>query len=50
MFDQLNQEKLLLILKEVQKLGENNQNLTSKDVVEEIERLLLNNSVECFNT
>ncbi|MFN7251922.1 MAG: hypothetical protein ACK4M9_14125 [Anaerobacillus sp.] len=50
MFDQLNQEKLLLILKEVQKLGENNQNLTSKDVVAEIERLLLNNSVECFNT
>ncbi|WP_161568217.1 hypothetical protein [Anaerobacillus alkaliphilus] len=38
---QISQEKLLSILKEIQKLGDSNHTLTSKDLVKEIERLLL---------
>ncbi|WP_169823086.1 hypothetical protein [Anaerobacillus alkalilacustris] len=38
---QLNQEKLLCILKEVRKLGDNNHSLTSKDLVKEIEKMIV---------
>ncbi len=38
---QISQEKLLVVLKEIQKLGDSNHSLTSKDLVKEIERLLL---------
>ncbi len=42
MYKQLNQEKLLYILKEIQKLGNSNNNLTSRDLVKEIKKMLLN--------
>ncbi|MCT8137704.1 hypothetical protein H1D32_07995 [Anaerobacillus sp. CMMVII] len=41
MLHQLTQEKLLFILKEAQKLGDTNHSLTSKDLVKEIEKMLI---------
>lgn len=41
MMEQLDEQKLLNILQEVQKLGESDGNITSKDLVKEIEKMLL---------
>ncbi|QOY37112.1 hypothetical protein AWH56_005575 [Anaerobacillus isosaccharinicus] len=41
MLDQLNQERLLSILKEVRKLGDSNNSLSSSELVKEIEKMLI---------
>ncbi|QOY37114.1 hypothetical protein AWH56_005585 [Anaerobacillus isosaccharinicus] len=41
MFDQLNQDRLVYILKEVRKLGDSNDSLSSKELINEIEKMLL---------
>lgn len=41
MLYQLNQQKLLSILKRAQKIGEENERITSTDLVKEIEKMLL---------
>lgn len=41
MFDQLNQEKLVYILKKVRKMGDSNDSLSSKELIKEIEKMLL---------
>ncbi|WNF36626.1 hypothetical protein RJD24_19760 [Bacillaceae bacterium IKA-2] len=41
MIKELTQQKLLSILQEARYLGENNENISSKDLVNEIKKMLL---------
>lgn len=46
MLEQLNQQKLLSILKEAHKLGEANEHISSTELVKEIEKMLLHKQEE----
>lgn len=47
MLDRLNQERIITILTEAKRIGDSNHSISTKKLVEEIEKMILHKEVKC---